>query len=436
MRRERSIPALCRLVLAASVILAAGAFAADVEAEKAREGGRGRSHWHLGPFFEYRRAEPGPATSWALRPFYSHVGDPATDTSVHDFLWPLATCHSHNGADWWRALLFYGDSRDDDPTWSFYFFPLWFSGCDRRDNGYWGLFPLYGHHPHLLFMDDWDFILWPIWQTYTVKGVRSRALFWPFVTWRDKPRSGTGVWPFYGSATQRESEHSYLLWPFLTWADYREDRDTSGSGSSWMFWPFYGQIRRMRESQTLVLPPFFSYAKTDGATRWRMPWPFVDVTRSTVRDRISVWPFYESIDGYPYSDPGRKEKVEEHTRRYGWYLVEDMELKSERTLETRFTVFPFWTSERRFSKAKDGTRTEVASYKRLWPFWSSTAEKGRSRQRVLELNPIRHSEGFDRNWSPFWTFWECRDRPDGRTRHSLLWHLITWHTGERAARPE
>ena len=57
-------------------------------------------------------------------------------------------------------------------------------------------------------------------------------------------------------------------------------------------------------------------------------------------------------------------------------------------------------------------------------------------QRALELNPIRHSEGFDRNWAPFWTFWECWDRPDGRTRHSLFWHLITWHTGERIVSPK
>ena len=27
-------------------------------------------------------------------------------------------------------------------------FPFWFSGCDRKDEGYWGFFPFYGHHPH------------------------------------------------------------------------------------------------------------------------------------------------------------------------------------------------------------------------------------------------------------------------------------------------
>ena len=83
----------CLLILLAACAPVA-AWAADVEATAARTGGSGRSHWHLGPFFEYRRAEPGPATYWAVRPFYSQVHDPATDTSVYDFLWPLSTLYA------------------------------------------------------------------------------------------------------------------------------------------------------------------------------------------------------------------------------------------------------------------------------------------------------------------------------------------------------
>lgn len=414
---------LCSICFAFSLV---GVLGADSEAQSVRQEGRTLSHWHLGPFFEYRRAQDD-ATFWSLRPFYSQVRDSETDTVVRDILWPLGTYHYHDNASWYRALIAYGDARDNDPSWSFNIFPFWFSGADRFDAGYWGFFPFYGEHPHFLFMDNWSFVLWPIWQTYTVKDVRSHGVFWPFVTWRDDPRAGVGVWPFYGTAHQRESDHSYCLWPLFTWASYQDDRDTSGGGFSWMFWPLYGQVRRACETQTLFLPPFFSYARTDSMTRWRLPWPFVDIAHSSIRDRISVWPFYESIDGYSYNR-GKDEMPEERTRRYGWYLVEDSELETSVSLETRFTVFPFWTSEHRYAKAKDGSRAEVASYKRVWPFWSSETKKGRSRQRALELIPIRHSEGFDRNWSPFWTFWECWDRGDGRTRHALFWHLVTWHT--------
>lgn len=223
------VDALARCA-AVAVLAVLPAVAADMEAEEARTGGKGRSHWHVGPFFEYRRTDPGPATYWAVRPFYSQVRDPATQTVTRDVLWPLGAYHYHNQASWYRALIAYGDARDDDPTWSFNIFPLWFCGKDRRDEGYWGAFPFYGEHPHFLFMDDWQFVLWPIWQTYTVKDVRSHGVLWPFVTWRDEPREGLGVWPIWGTARQRESYHGYCLWPIATWASYDEDRDTPGAG--------------------------------------------------------------------------------------------------------------------------------------------------------------------------------------------------------------
>ncbi len=423
-----------------AVLFIGSVLAFDTEAEKVRTSGKVISNWHAGPFFEYKKVRPYPITGkyfedklqtyWAFRPFYSCVYDRESKALTQDFLWPLGTSHRSYDSAWYRALIAYGDYRDDDPSWSFNVFPLWFCGADRSGEDYWGLFPFYGNHPHLLFMDDWSFVMWPIWQTYTVKDVRSRGVLWPFITWRDSPRDGFGIWPLYGNSTLRESDHSYALWPIVTWASYREDRDTSGEGYSWMVFPLFGSVNRAREQQTMFLPPLFSYAKTDSATRWRLPWPFVEILDSEERDRICVLPFYEAVDGYSYYDKKKRSvKAQEHTRRYGWYLVEDSTVETDSVVETRFTVFPFWTSEKRYAKQKDGSLVETHSYKRIWPFWSSQTVKGKNRQRALELNPIRHSEGIERNWAPFWTFWSCEDRPSGRTKHSIFWNLATWHTG-------
>ena len=441
-----------RLFLASCCALwgAQGLLAADGEAERARRGGESLvSNWHLGPFFEYRRTAPGDASFWAVRPFYSQVRDPATDTSVYDAVWPLATLHDHKDASWWRALIAYGDARATDPTWSFDIFPFWFSGADRKDDGYWGFFPFYGHHPHFLLMDDWTFALWPLWHTYTVKDVRSHAVLWPFITWRDEPRAGLGVWPFYGYNHQRESLHHYVLWPFVTWASYDEDRDTSGAGSSWWFFPFYGEVRRARESQTIVFPIGFSYTTADNSrtkaedtTRWRLFWPFIESLHSPSRDRLSVFPFWEQVTGYAF-DEGRP--AEEQTWRVGWQLIENTKLETANSVEKRFNFFPFFTWERRWfrgpktaepdRKAAKAARTPIDtdaepddSYFRIWPFWSSETVRGRTRSRTLELMPIRHSEGVERNWAPFWSLWERDDRPDGRTRHSIFFNLVHWQT--------
>lgn len=404
----------------------------SLEAQQVTEGGEVRSHWHGGPFFEYRRAVgPTPAggtaeerlrTFWAFRPFYSQLRSP--DVTTRDIVWPLVTSHRNQDHLWWRAFfLAYGDARDGvDDSWSFNLLPLVFCGNDRQEGDYWGIFPIYGSHPHFLLMDHWRFGLWPLWMDYDVKAIHHGAILWPFLTWKENGTGTVGVWPIFSHARLRESDHWYALWPLATWAHYDEDRDTAGAGHSWMLWPLYGTVSRAREEQHLVLPPFFSHTHTPHVTRWRLPWPFVDVEHGSKRDRISVWPLYEQVEGFSFVG----QAPEERTYRILWKLVEDTELETETTQETHFSFFPFWTSECRYEKSMNGTRHEVASYRRFWPFWSSSTQNGYAKSRVLELIPIRHAEGFDRNWAPFWTFWSSSSEPNGPVRHSVLWNLITW----------
>ena len=425
------------LVLA---VLAGIARAETLEAQLGRRGYETVSHWHGGPFFEYRRAiGPNPVggsrearlrTFWAFRPFYAQVRAP--ETSERDFLWPIATGHSREDALWWRAFfLAYGDAREGrEPSWSFNILPIFFCGSDRLDRGYWGLFPLYGTHPHLLQMDNWRFVLWPLWMDYDVKSVHHGAVLWPLVTWKNNDTATAGLWPIFSHARLRESDHWYALWPIATWARYDEDRDTSGAGFSWMFWPLYGHVSRARETQHLFLPPFFSWTRTPHVRRWRVPWPLVDVEIGTRRNRTSVWPFYEHLDGFPYTSaetPPDARTPDERTRRYLWLFVEDTELSTETTRETRFNVFPFFTYERRMAREKkSGEWREASSFLRIWPFWRSETDHGLTRRRVLDLVPIRHAEGLDRNWSPFWTFWTSESLRGGSTDHSLLWNIFTW----------
>ncbi len=420
-----------------SVFVAAALWApaGTLEVQSATRGHDERSHWHGGPFFEYRRAvgsEPAEVdaearlhTFWAFRPFYSQVRSPRT--TERDFLWPLVTCHSRGQGLWWRAFfLAYGDSHERvAPSWSFNLFPIFFCGRDWRQGPYGGLFPLYGRHPHFLLMDNWRFCLWPVWMDYDIKGVHHGAALWPLVTWKEDGERSVGVWPVFGHSRLRESDHWYALWPIATWARYDEDRDTSGKGSSWMFWPLYGRISRERETQHLVLPPFFSYTQTPHVRRWRLPWPLVDVELGTRRNRVSVWPFYESVEAFAYGK--RERQPEERTRRWLWVIAEDSELETETTLEKRFNFFPFFTRERRYVKTKGGKLREVAAFTRIWPFWRSESANGFTRRRALDLIPVRHAEGLDRNWAPFWTFWSSESVEGGTTDHSLFWSIIDWN---------
>ena len=365
--------------------------------------------FQVGPFYEQRPADD----YLAVRPFYAHEGD------VDDVLWPVFTSHR----DWWRFCFFLHYQSQNDGGWQFDFIPLWFNGHkpqrgESAAEDYWGLFPIYGHHPHLLLMYDIDFALWPVWTRYKMprpsegKWLTTNTVLFPFFSWRDD--GAWSFWPLYGINHQRESDHQYALWPIVTWANYREDRDTAGEGYSWMVWPLVGRVDRERERQWLFIPPFFSWTEVrnrgwlgEPGVRLRCPWPIVDIEATSSRDRVSIFPLYEhvTLNSYAQESGGQ---VSSSVTRFGWKLVE---LYDD---ETR--VFPFWTSR------KDD------SYFRLWPFWETETRKdGSSKSRLLALFPMRWVPSVDRNWSKFWTFYEQETNPVC-TYHSLLWGIIRWRT--------
>ena len=361
----------------------------------------------VGPFYEQK---PDYA---ALRPFYSR------ESETTDVLWPVFTAHR----DWWRFCCIVDfKSHATDEGYQFSIVPVWFNGVDKGTGPYMGLFPLWGAHPHVLFMYDVRFCLWPLWMTYKMprpsraEWLETTSVLWPFFSWRSD--GSWSFWPLYSLNKRRESTCRAALWPLATWASYEEDRDTAGEGCSWMVWPLYGRVRRARETQDLWLPPFFSFAETASRgglpprTRLRCPWPFFEYETGPSRRRLSIWPFYESDTAHSYLTG----EVSSRVVRFGWKLVE---LYDD---ETR--VFPFYASGR--------------GHFRLWPFWESeTDEKtGVSRGRFLSLFPVRWVPAVDRNWSKFWTFYETETRPSGETLHTLFWGLVRWRTGVEAPRTE
>lgn len=168
-------------------------------------------------------------------------------------------------------------------------------------------------------------------------------------------------------------------------------------------------------AEALILPPFFSFAETYSRPwseqgnsapnmRLRCPLPIIEVERGSIRDRTSVFPFWEHIVNRRYRDCAEVDRI----TRFGWSLVE--------LLPDETRVFPFWVSR------PDDT------YFRLWPFYESSKDRcGVNHGRFFSLFPIRWVDGVDRNWAKFWTFYERNETPVD-VRHSLLWSIIRWRT--------
>lgn len=376
--------------------------------------------FQIGPFYQQR------ADFSALRPFVSSEG------ATTDVLWPVFTSHR----DWWRFCFFTHWQSYPDGGYQFEIMPLWWNGVgekgrrkkekEKSEEGkseeggdcYWGFFPIWGSHPHILAMYDVEFALWPAWMRYRMPRksadggwMTSNAVLFPFFHWRDD--GSWGAWPIYGTAHNRSDDHWYALWPIWNRKTSFPDRDTGGAGSSWMLWPLCGHVDREREDQWLFLPPLFSWAETRSKTwaergnsapeiRLRCPWPLFEVERNASRERTSAFPIYEHIVNYSYRDHAETSRI----TRFGWRLVEIL------PEETR--IFPFYVGG--------------SGYTRIWPFWETSPNKdGSSSSRLLALFPIRWVDSVDRNWAKFWTFYESDSNPVC-TEHSLFWGLIRWRT--------
>ena len=403
---------LFKIAVAAGLCLAPWLVCAEVTN---RTPDRVVSRFRLGPFFEYRATREGGAF-WALRPFFSRVTDPVSDTRVADVVWPLGTFHRDREQAWWRLLLAYGSDNDiyrDDSAWKAALFPLWFQGRTRQGEDYRALFPIYGHLPHMLLMDDIDFLLFPLYLNYEVNHVERDYYLWPvFSRMGDEPGvKRTGVFPLYGRTERREAKHLYAFWPFWTSAVYGDVRNP---GTSWMLFPLCGQVNREKEKQWLAVPPFFSHATTDVSERWRMPWPFVETVKTPTSRKRSYWPLY-----------GDFEREDERRWYAVWPLLAHFKLSTEGGLTERSRFFPFYLNQTEFKKDKAGHEIEVERYTRVWPFYARESSPEGSHLRALEFSLMRYSGGIERNWAPFWTLYERIER-DGEVAHDALWGLLQY----------
>ena len=386
--------------------------------------GAGETRFRLGPFFEWRSSEERMET-FAIRPFFawerSRINARDTDMEV---VWPL----THFG---WRGdeyhsrwlIAFYEDRDVTDRTtsdWSFQLPPLWMNGTDKG-NSYWGLFPIYGHVPRMLFLEDFQWTLFPLWLRYRTAGSRSiyrEYILWPFFSLKHDPDvTRWGLWPLFGTKSEPDFDSFYVAWPFYQSYDYHR-RNHNGTG--WMLWPLWMRIDTDTEQGWGTLSPLFSYqTTTDGAMRLRAPWPLFERYTDPKESTWMFWRFWG---------------MTHRGTRDGWWFLHPITVsqrqKTENLYTRRFRVWPFYVTEENHGYDFAGTPHLQSRHWRIWPFFASSwnATEG-LRRRSLVLFPIRDVPAVERNWAPFWTFYSAEQKPGSdAVRHELLWGLIKWTT--------
>lgn len=385
----------------------------------------GSSHFRLGPFFEWRAVD-GEMSTLAVRPFFAWEADREYQTQDADFdlLWPL----SHSS---WRGTAFQsrllialwqdeGGVGEDAGDYTFMIPPFWINGRERGEL-YMGCFPVAGYIPKLFMVEDLRWVAFPLWLHFRTGGSRATPrnyIVWPFFSLKhDDDATRWALWPIYGTKWEPGVHSRYICWPF--WNDVTYDSEQT-QGHAYMLWPLFEHVNTNREQTYGVLPPFFRISQTSqGAFNLRCPWPFFERYRDRNESTWRSWRFWG--------------KTKRGTRNAWWFLypiVRHTDQETESQLISNSSFWPFYTNDYVYEYDNDGKATLVSSYFRIWPFYSSSYHKEEgAKRRSLELLPIREAPGIERNWAPFWTFYQATQKPgEKEILHELFWGLIWWHT--------
>lgn len=395
-------------------------FAGQGLGESAPESEKGR--FRLGPFFE-RRTENGETSFLAVRPFFSWEYKKEQDQRDLDVVWPISTFGRRAERVRNRILtIFYTDDDRNDPEsgWHISAPPIWGMGRTNHGVDHWALFPFYGYIPNMLIVNEFRFVLFPLYVSYEVgkTPVPRKYFLWPFFSLKEDPdKTRWSLWPIYGTKKETDFDSRFAFWPLWTEKIYH-DQQRQKNGHAWMLFPLMARVDTDTEQGWSVIPPFFSRTTTErGATLLRCPWPLEHYTDPNE----NTWRFWRIFG------------VTHRGSRDGWWFLHPIVVfshqETERVENTRRRIWPLYTFEedKTFDK---GTETVEESYFRIWPLFSRAYSKEQGeRIRVLELMPIRDSAPIERNFAPFWTLYECTHTPgESVNRHDLFWGLIKWTT--------
>ncbi len=375
--------------------------------------GLARAEFDGDPLYEHTVATNG-MSFFAVRPFYSHVEDPATKRWHKDYFWPLYTRKGFEGETYSRFLFFgysqdFSEENDRHHNWVL---PFYFQGVDVNGESYFALFPFGGTIHEFLGRDKIKFVLFPIYGTSNVGDVRTTTVLWPIGSKTQGPKvERFRIWPFYGtSSVLNEFDKKFVLWPIYTSVKYTNKRNP---GSGFILIPIYGQIKTEQADTYWLIPPFFRYMNSKDQWIVHAPWPFVQLAGGEMKKRI-VWPLYG------------KKSLGTLTREYAfWPLFWNNQTQYEHHIQHRRYALPFvaYQSEVVTKKTKRYEVGDVASrYWKIWPLMSWERKDGISRFRTLELWPLRNTLGVERNWAPWWTLYR-RTNTNGEIGHDLLWGL-------------
>jgi hypothetical protein len=287
---------------------------------------------------------------------------------------------------------------------------------------YW---PFYGKINYGPEGSNWTtrFFLWPliIWSRSTDDPTKkSLSVLWPIfrVQWggvEEKLRE-LKIWPLLGYKTQGDKFRHYLLWPFFIWRNASTEDEVDKQK---FFFPFYiysqykdamyriwfwgtGSYRDENESARFILWPLYAKWKHEGKqfNETQIFWRFIRWRHEYGEEKNTfrqVGPFYRYFNIRGREEWWRPMFLWEGSRRTRF----DGMRRESYEYSSRYHLPFFFSKKRQYSDDRLG----FSRFLILFFLWQNQPD-GESHVRGLWPLWQEDFEGFNRNWTPLWVFYE------------------------------
>jgi hypothetical protein len=382
--------------------------------------GRDDQAGSLGPLLA--RTDRGDTRILSIRPLWTAFFHGDSGAVSHHFLYPVLNWSQRGDLTSGHLLNLLHYRRDAAREDTFFqAFPFIFSRrTPQSTDSYFAFWPLGGVLKNRFWRDRIAFALWPLYlRTELNEQVRVHFPY-PFLRVQYGADSrGFGIWPLYGHFERDEDySHTWALWPLFY--HYRDKLDEAVPYTRTGLLPFYHRETGAGLASATFVWPFFGYTRESDPrplySENRYFWPLLVQGRGDER-HVNRWmPLFTH------------ERQRDATKRwYLWPLLKT-ELFEQPGLERRrasLLYFLYRDERQRFA----GTQARLTF---LWPLFGYWHD-GHDRTQLQALDPLGvffpSNQKVKENWSPLFALYRY-DAREGSARHSVLWDLLVWESGE------
>ncbi len=308
----------------------------------------------------------------------------------------------------------------------------------RKEQNFAAFVPFYGKFTNFLGKKYMEFILFPLYVKSEKEGMTSLSFLWPFTgIYYGEKIGGFKLWPLFAytkkiNKENKEQKKFYYLWPLGHHIRYPESARSKDPTIIDMFFPLFINYNK-GENKIDYYFPFWGRKQTKYQTTNSYLFPLLMLTKNTKYNYFQ----YRILGIILNRKKGENNNEFQLLNIFGyktkpnykrayilWPIFSKLQDDYKNYTFKRTYLFPFYLNQKNIQK--DGTITTKSFF---LPFMGKFQNKDKEKKiRNLWMWWYTDNDSLERNWAPFWTFYEKTIKPNGYYKKSVFRKLYTIET--------